>query len=364
MHKVLTVLGARPQFIKAAPISAALAPCVQEILVHTGQHYDANMSDVFFDELNLPEPHYHLGVGGGSPSEQLAHSLLGLVSIIEQEQPHAIVVYGDTTSTLAGALSASQNQIPLIHIEAGLRSFDRKMPEEVNRVMTDQLAQLLCVPTESAMQQLKHEGLDKNAVWTGDVMADMVLTWSEHLKLPQDLLQAHACQEKSYALMTLHRAELTSEQSSMANVLTAIQHYPHKILFPVHPRTKHVLQGWEMWEDLCQNEKFAVLEPLSYGDFLALLKYSEVFLTDSGGAQKEAALLKVPCITMRHQTEWLETLESGCNTLVGYDPERIKAAIDLSGEMMDIKPYYKAGDAVQQTVTAIQLFLDRLKHLN
>jgi len=319
--KVVTVLGARPQFIKAAPLSAVLRQEHTEILVHTGQHYDYQMSDVFFAELGLPHPEYSLGVGSKQHGAQTGEMLAGVEGVLLRERPDWVLVYGDTNSTLAGALAAAKLHIPVAHVEAGLRSFNRQMPEEVNRVVTDHLSALLFCPSDQAVSNLRHEGITAGVVRTGDVMADALYF---HARRAEAAGRAPLFAPQSYMLATVHRAENTDTPGRLESILQAFAQVPGRIVLPLHPRTAKLLAA----RGIKVPANVSVIEPLGYLDMVLLEKGAELILTDSGGVQKEAYLWRVPCVTLREETEWVETVEAGWNTLAGAKPEAIVAAVD------------------------------------
>lgn len=321
--KILTILGARPQFIKAAPVSREIRKEHTEVIVHTGQHYDQNMSDIFFEELNIPKPDYLLNVGSGSHGLQTGNMLIKIEEVILKEKPDYVLVYGDTNSTLAGALAAAKLHIPVVHIEAGLRSFNKKMPEEVNRILTDNVSEFLFCPTDTAVQNLKNENITKNVLNVGDVMYDAVMY---NTKLAEDstVLEEHGLKPKEYHLVTLHRAENTDFPEKMANIIEAFKRIDQTLVWPIHPRTKHKLADYGI--DLASVPNLKVIEPVGYLDMLSLESKAEKILTDSGGVQKEAYFLKIPCVTLREETEWVETVANKGNVLVGSDTEKIVAA--------------------------------------
>ena len=311
--KILTIVGARPQFIKAAPVSSALkAAGHQEYLVHTGQHYDANMSQVFFDELNIPEPDMNLAIGSGSHGRQTGQMLMALEEVMEAERPDWVLVYGDTNSTLAGALAAAKLQIPIAHVEAGLRSFNRTMPEEHNRVLTDHCADLLFCPTQTAADLLAKEGIVQNVHLVGDTMYDAVLGFSEVAQRTSKILQTLALETEGYYLATIHRPYNTDVPENLKNVLNGLQALDKPVIFPVHPRTRQKISELEF----VNTGTLQLLSPVGYLDMLTLLKNAGTLLTDSGGMQKEAYFFGVPCVTLRPETEWVETVEQGWNVLV------------------------------------------------
>ena len=319
--RIVTIVGARPQFIKCAPLSRVIRKKHEEILVHTGQHYDTEMSDIFFNDLAISEPDYNLGIGSGSHGEQTGRMLIEIEKVLVKEQPNLVLVYGDTNSTLAGALAASKLNIKVAHIEAGLRSFDRSMPEEVNRVMTDHISNLLFCPTETAIVNLNNEGITDGLCNVGDVMKDAL----EHNKFIAEkksmILTDIDVRTKEFILATVHRPENTDSIENLSSIVKAFTDTDEIIVFPVHPRTEKYLKEYGLWENLCQHVK--VMRPVGYLDMLKLMNNSKKILTDSGGVQKEAYMLSVPCVTMRKNTEWVETVKNGWNILVGSDYEKI-----------------------------------------
>ena len=332
--KIITVLGARPQFIKAAPVSRELRKIHTELIIHTGQHYDANMSDIFFEELEIPKPDFHLGVGSSNHGKQTGEMLEKIEEILVQEKPDYLLVYGDTNSTLAGALAASKLHIPVIHIEAGLRSFNKKMPEEINRIMTDHVSNLLFCPTKTAVQNLENENILENVFNVGDVMYDAV---DYNLKLAEDkseILEKEKLTSKEYYLITVHRAENTDDHAKMKNVIKAFTRIKGDKVWPIHPRTRKVIENQGF--DLKEVPGLHVIDPVGYLDMITLEQNARKIITDSGGVQKEAYFMRIPCITMREQTEWVETLEGNANILVGTDPEKIVSAVEK-----DVNPIYK-----------------------
>jgi UDP-N-acetylglucosamine 2-epimerase len=326
--KVVTVVGARPQFIKAAPVSKALREAgYTEFLIHTGQHYDYGMSQVFFDELSLPKPDVNLGVGSGTHGQQTGQMLIGIEEILLAERPDYTLVYGDTNSTLAGALAAVKLHIPLAHVEAGLRSYNREMPEEHNRVLTDHCADLLFCPTQTALDNLVREGITQGMHLVGDTMYDAVLRFGEIARQRSTILNDLGLQPKKYLLATVHRASNTDNPENLRNILSAFAEIEEPIIFPVHPRTRQKIDelGFLNPQSAISNPKF--IEPVGYLDMLMLEQSARLILTDSGGVQKEAFWLGVPCLTLRDETEWIETVTSGWNILVGADAPKIVQAI-------------------------------------
>jgi UDP-N-acetylglucosamine 2-epimerase len=327
MH-FLTIVGARPQFIKAAPLSAELRKQHTEFLVHTGQHYDDNMSDVFFRELNIPLPDRHLGVGSGSHGAQTAAMLVQIEQALQEVRPDAVIIYGDTNSTVAGALAAAKMHIPVAHVEAGLRSFDRRMPEEINRIVADHLSTWLFVPSQVSVAQLAKEGIIQGVHDVGDVMADSVRLFAPLAKAKSRILETVNLKPGSYYLSTIHRAANTDDAARLAGILKGLGRAPMPVVLPLHPRTQAAIRRHKLESLLTPpNGKLMIIEPLGYLDMLQLQQHAAAILTDSGGVQKEAYYLNVPCITLRDETEWVETVATGWNQLTGADPDRIQAAI-------------------------------------
>jgi UDP-GlcNAc3NAcA epimerase len=345
--RLLTVVGARPQFIKAAPLSAAIArnPTLDEVLVHTGQHYDPAMSEVFFAELEIPTPGYNLGVQANTHGAMTGRMLEGLERVMLQERPDAVVVYGDTNSTLAGALSATKLHIPLVHIEAGLRSFNRRMPEEINRVATDAISDLLLCPSAAAAEQLRREASVGRVEVVGDIMHDAVLRVRTAALRQPDLARSLGI-GGDYAVCTVHRAENVDDPLRFRSVLDFVGSYAEDhqlpVVLPVHPRAKQALAGQNI------GSRLHLVDSLGYLDMQALVARSSLVLTDSGGLQKEAYFHRVPCVTLRDETEWTETIAAGWNrlwTTPGYETPR-----------SDI-PEYGAGDAADKCLEAIKALL-------
>ena len=323
--KILSIVGARPQFIKAALVSRKLQEKgIKEILVHTGQHYDFNMSDVFFEELNLPKPDYHLGVGSGSHGEQTGKMLIEIEKVLFKEKPDFVLVYGDTNTTLAGALAGVKLHVSVAHIEAGLRSFNRRIPEEINRVLTDHCSDILFAPTDKAVENLKKEGIVKGVYKVGDVMFDLALEVKDKVD-EEKILSKYSLKPKEFILVTVHRAENTDIKENLGNIWNALKDIANsgiKVFFPIHPRTKKALENY----DLVNGKIFKNLvmtEPVSYFEMIVIESNAKVIITDSGGVQKEGYFFKTPCIIPRNETEWLELVETGWNKVVGNKGENI-----------------------------------------
>jgi UDP-GlcNAc3NAcA epimerase len=358
--KILTVVGNRPQFIKAAAVSEPLREHNEEILVHTGQHHDDSLSRVFFSELGLARPDRELGIAGGSNTSQTARMLAALEPLLSELGPEAVLVYGDTNSTLAGALAAAQAHIPVIHVEAGMRSFDRTMPEELNRVLTDHLAGLLLCPSESARANLEAESVAGTIAVVGDVMVDVAMRGEPSARADSRTLAAHGLQNGAYLLLTVHRAGNVDDFVRLRALLELVRALPAPVLFPLHPRTRARLSDAGLFEELERIDGLTLTEPLGYLEFGALLRRARAVLTDSGGVQKEAYLAGVPCVTLRANTEWVETVDAGWNTLVDLDARAALSA--LSRRPPRERPQlYGDGHAAERSVQAIAAFARSLE---
>ena len=344
---VLTVVGARPQFIKAAAVSRAIRRCHREVLIHTGQHYDANMSDVFFGELDLPQPDEHLGIGSGTQAEQTGRMLAAIEPAIERHRPDVVLVYGDTNSTLAGALAAAKLGVPVAHVEAGLRSWNRRMAEEINRVVTDRLSQFLFCPSDAALANLRNEGITAGVHLVGDVMADVLRLMLSNGHHRSPLAGELGLEPGRYLLATIHRAENTDDPMRLSALVESLGSTGEPVVFPVHPRTRKALDR----ERIVMPANVRTIDPIGYVDVLALAKSARLVATDSGGLQKEAYWLGVPCVTLRDETEWVETVDVGWNRVVGADPARIRAALDAGLKWPTAHPpLYGDGRAAERIV--------------
>ncbi len=328
--KVITVVGARPQFIKAAAVSrvirAKYADRINEILVHTGQHHDGNMSQIFFDELDISSPKYHLKISGGGHGEMTGRMLQALETVLKQEEPDWVLIYGDTNSTLAAALAAVKMHIPVAHVEAGLRSFNMRMPEEVNRIVADRVSTLLFCPTKFAVDNLRQEGLVAGVHQVGDVMFDVSLYYRDVARCRSDALNRYGLADGNYVLATCHRAENTDDPVRLEAILRALCDIAERlpVVLPLHPRTRNIITSRGLETIL---GKVHIVDPLTFFDMVRLEQSAKVVVTDSGGVQKEAFFFEVPCVTMRDETEWTETVDLGWNRLVGADRSKILDAV-------------------------------------
>lgn len=321
--KIVTIVGARPQFIKLGPFSREIRKFHDEIIVHTGQHFDAEMSDLFFKDLEIPQPNYNLEIHGGTHGQQTGMMLSSIEEILMKELPNLVVVFGDTNSTLAGSLAAAKLNIPCLHVEAGLRSFNRTMPEEINRIVADHTSDYLFAPTETAMKNIAIEGLTKKAFNTGDIMVDSI-TWGVSKSVNSTILNTLGLTENSFTLLTLHRPYNVDDPEKLKGIITSISQLNSKIVFPIHPRTRDIIDR----NNITIPSNFVVTKPIGYLDFIKLQSKSIRIITDSGGIQKEAFLLNKPCVTLRTETEWVETVEAGWNILLDITNPKIIEIIE------------------------------------
>lgn len=349
---ITTIVGARPQFIKSAPVSGILEKRGhREYVVHTGQHYDYNMSQIFYEELHIPKPSINLSIGSGPHGYQIAQMLIGIEEVLLKQRPEIVLVYGDTNSTLAGALAATKLRIPLAHIEAGLRSFNKYMPEEQNRVLTDHCADVLFCPTQTAVENLRLENIVDGVHQVGDTMYDAVLQFSTMAKEKATLLTKLGVLPKQYLLATVHRAENTDDPTKLKEILTAFAEICEPIIFPIHPRTYKTLTNL----GLQISNNIQLIEPVGYLDMLSLESNARIILTDSGGIQKEAYFFSVPCITLRSETEWVETVNAGWNTIAGTNSELIvKAVTSFRAPNESRKFLYGSGTASESIVDILE----------
>ncbi|WP_165672398.1 non-hydrolyzing UDP-N-acetylglucosamine 2-epimerase [Metapseudomonas otitidis] len=360
MKKILTIIGARPQFIKASAVSRAISEIggMQEVIVHTGQHFDANMSDIFFEQLGIPRPHHALEIHGGSHGAMTGRMLEAVEQVLLQELPDVVLVYGDTNSTLAGALAAAKLDIPVAHVEAGLRSFNMKMPEEINRILTDRISRWLFTPTHTASANLLREGYAQSSITeVGDVMYDAALHHGTRVQAGTGLMAGLGLTEKGYVLATIHRQENTDHPHRLATIVEALIATARSlpVVWPLHPRTRAQLQKAGLLEAL--SRQVTLIDPLGYLDMVQLEKFAALIATDSGGVQKEAFFYQVPCITLRDETEWVELVQAGWNRLAPpTDADSVQAAIEaaLGSRGQDVQPY-GAGDAARRVATSILL---------
>ena len=322
--KIITIIGARPQFIKAGALSREIKknPIFEEIIIHTGQHFDTNMSDIFFDEMDIPKPNYNLNINGLSHGAMTGQMLEGIENIILKEKPNIVLVYGDTNSTLAGALAAKKLNVKLAHVEAGLRSFNMQMPEEINRILTDRISDWLFCPTVTAINNLKNEGFDKfnsKIIKTGDVMEDAALFYAQKAEEKSRIISELNIIGKKYILATIHRAENTDNIENLKNIILAFNQLntEYQVIVPLHPRTKKILEQNNI------KTAFNIIDPVGYFDMIMLLKNCALVITDSGGLQKEAFFFRKYCITTREQTEWVELIENGYNFIAGTNTDFI-----------------------------------------
>ena len=353
---VLTVVGNRPQFIKAAAVSSPLRQSHDEVLIHTGQHFDEELSGIFFNELGLPSPDRELGISRGSNTSQVARMLAALEPVVGEATPDVVLVYGDTNSTLAGALAGAQAGVPVAHVEAGMRSFDRKMPEELNRVLADHASSLLLCSSHVAAENLQREAVNGSVELVGDVMVDVAMSVQPRARTRLDLVQARGLGPGEYVLATAHRAATVDDPARLARLVELLLAVPHPLVLPLHPRTHGRLRAAGLLERLQRSDRVIVTPPLGYLELTALLCNARAVITDSGGLQKEAYLAGVRCITLRASTEWVETVQTGWNTLVDLDVSAMLGALEREPPM-ERPQLYGDGHASERVVAALTLHL-------
>lgn len=345
--KIATILGARPQFIKAAAVSRELRKRHKEVLIHTGQHYDYEMSGIFFDGLEIPAPDVNLGIGSGAHGAQTGAMLKGIEEVLISERPDWVLIYGDTNSTLAGALAAAKLLIPVAHVEAGLRSFNRAMPEEINRVIADHLSKLLLCPSDTAVANLAAEGITQNVHQAGDVMSDALIWAKQRIEArPPEVLNRLGLKKKNFLLATVHRGENTDDRERLAGIVNALNSVNERVIFPIHPRARKALASAQ-----CElRPQVQLVDPVGYFEMVTLTSAARMILTDSGGLQKEAYWLGVPCITLRDETEWVETVTAGWNILAGANSAAIVHAVRSFVPAANRAPLYGEGGAAARCV--------------
>ncbi|MBC8376171.1 MAG: UDP-N-acetylglucosamine 2-epimerase (non-hydrolyzing) [FCB group bacterium] len=349
--KLVTIIGARPQFVKASVISKALRDAGHtEILVNTGQHYDDNMARIFFEEMGIPKPDYDLGVGSGTHASQTASTLVGIEKILFIEKPDFIIVFGDTNATVAGALAAAKCHIKIVHIEAGLRSYNRKMPEEINRVVTDVLSDLLFVPTQVAVDNLNREGITSGIYIVGDVMVDALITYTKIAEKKSHVLKELSLEKEKFLLMTIHRPSNADSDERLLSILKEVSRIDLPVIFPVHPRSRTRVEKLISQTD----GNIRIIDPVGYLDMMMLEKYASIIITDSGGVQKEAYLHKTPCLTVRGETEWVETVRDGWNYIVGDQLEQISILSNNFPKPKEWHPHYGDGTSSARIVEILE----------
>ena len=349
MKKIIAIIGARPQFIKHFPLEKAAKGEINLLALHTGQHYDADMSQIFFDELGMQKPAFLLETGSGSHAVQTGKMMIDIELILQSEKPDGVIVYGDTNSTLAGALVASKMHIPIFHIEAGIRSYNKEMPEEVNRLLTDHLSSIMFVPSEDGVRNLKKEGITENVLNVGDIMKDMIES-----ALDSNLLK-NMIIDKPYYYTTIHRPYNTDHKERLTEVLEMLNSLQKLVVFSIHPRTRNLMASFGLNENMFTNIKF--ISPQGYFNNLSYLAKSDGLITDSGGMQKEAYWMKKKCITIRKETEWKETLENGWNSLCFYDLYDVKEKVEILPDVY--YPLYGDGKAAEKIISKISNFLKK-----
>ena len=349
---VISIVGARPQFVKVSPVHRAVSKRHEHQILHTGQHYDYQMSQVFFEELDIPVPDHYLGIGSGSHGMQTGKMLMAIEEVLIKEEPDMVLVYGDTNSTLAGALAAVKLNIPIGHIEAGLRSYRRGMPEEINRVLTDHISHLLYCPSQVSELNLRREGVEKGVMVVGDTMTEVLLEIEERLK--DNKLSELGVRKGDYVICSIHRQENADDRKNMEEIIGAILSSEDTFVLPLHPRTRKNLAGWGMLGTLEKAENVILTEPMNFMAFTAMEKWARAIMTDSGGVQKEAYFFGVPCVTVRDETEWVETLEEGWNVLVGADRGKIAEALSRGRPSAERRTSYGDSGVSERIASSIE----------
>jgi UDP-N-acetylglucosamine 2-epimerase (non-hydrolysing) len=353
--KIISVVGARPQFIKLAVLSQKLREKHRELILHTGQHYDDELSEVFFKELKIPRPDFNLGIGSGNHGYQTGKMLEGIENILLKQKPDLVIIYGDTNSTLAGALAATKQNIPLAHVEAGLRSYRKSMPEEINRKVADHLSDFLFCPTRTAVVNLKREGITRGIYLVGDVMYDSVLRNLKMARRRSSVMKDLSLFKREFYLITIHRAENTDDQKNLKKIVDILLSIKGKVIFPAHPRVIKFLKKYNLLKRIRSKKDLALIDPVSYWDMLVLEENARFILTDSGGVQKEAFFIKTPGITLREETEWPETLKEGLNKVTGLDLKKIKGILKRRPPFRNTRPHPfgdgKASEKISRIIT-------------
>jgi UDP-N-acetylglucosamine 2-epimerase len=350
---IISIVGTRPQFVKMALVSKELNKYHTEKIIHTGQHYDKTMSHLFFDELNIKKPDYNLNIGSASHGTQTGKMLIEIEKVLLKEKPDLVLIYGDTNSTLSGALAASKLHIKIGHIEAGLRSFDKYMPEEINRILTDHISNLYFCPTKSSIKLLNNEGIKNNIFFTGDVMYDSVISNLKIAKNNSTILKNYKLLNKNYILVTIHRASNTNNKNNLIPILNTLLQSNEQFIFPLHPRTEKYMRNYNIYNKIKLSSNILLTKPLGYLDMIMLESSAKKIITDSGGVQKEAYFLKVPCITLRNETEWIETVKDRWNILVGNDTKKILDAIVNFNPKTKQHNYFGNGNAAKNIAEII-----------
>ncbi len=351
--KIISVVGARPQFIKLAVLSKTLRKKHRELILHTGQHYADELSKIFFQELKIPLPDFNLGIGSGNHGQQTGRMLQGIENILLKQNPDLVIVYGDTNSTLAGALATSKQNIPLAHVEAGLRSYKKSMPEEINRVVSDHLSDFLFCPTRTAVENLKKEGITKGVYLVGDVMYDSVLQNLKIARKTSSVIKDLALKPNEFFLVTIHRSENTDEPKNLKKIIDILVSIKGRVIFPAHPRVIKFIKIYNLLKRLKSKKDLALIDPVSYWDMLILQENARFILTDSGGVQKEAFFLKTPCITLREETEWTETVKEGLNNVTGLNLKKIRDILKKEPTIKNTKTHPFGDGKASQKISRI-----------
>tara|TARA_Y100000031_G_scaffold21169_1_gene21861 strand:+ start:276 stop:1376 length:1101 start_codon:yes stop_codon:yes gene_type:complete len=350
MMKIASIIGARPQFIKLSPLSKELRKYHKEIIIHTGQHYDRKMSGLFFKELDITEPDYNLEVGSGSHGYQTGEMLKRIEKVLIKEKPDLVIVYGDTNSTLAGALAAAKLNIKVVHIEAGLREFDKSIPEEINKIVSDHTSEILFCPSDLGVRNLAKEGITANVYNVGDITLDLAKRLLADIILEKSILKKYNLKKKDFCYMTMHREKNTKQKKRLGSIVSALEHISKTIIFPVHPRTIKALKEYKLWGKINQIKSLKIVPPIGYNESIMLIKNAEKTITDSGGVIKESYFLKTPAVIIDDTTEWVETIEDGWNIIAGADKNKIIRYVNKTVKPRRHREVYGNGKSAQKII--------------
>jgi len=359
MMKIASIIGTRPQFIKLAPLSKELRKYHKEIIIHTGQHYDKKMSGLFFKELNISQPDYNLEVGSGSHGQQTGEMIARIEKVLIKEKPDLVIVYGDTNSTLAGALAAAKLNIKVAHIEAGLREFDKSIPEEINKIVTDHSSNILFCPSNIGVKNLAKEGISANVYNVGDITLDLAKRLSANSILEKRILKKYNLKKKDFCYMTMHREKNTGQKKRLSNIVSALENISKTIIFPMHPRTVKALKKYKLWSKINQIKSLKILPPIGYQESIMLIKNAEKTITDSGGVIKESYFLKTPAVIIDDTTEWTETIEDGWNIIAGADKNKIIKSVNKAVKSKRHRKVYGHGKSAQKIIRILNDYLSK-----
>jgi len=359
MMKIASIIGTRPQFIKLAPLSKEVRKNHKEIIIHTGQHYDKKMSDLFFKELDIHQPDYNLEVGSGSHGQQTGEMIKRIEKVLIKENPDLVLVYGDTNSTLSGALAAAKLNITVAHIEAGLREFDKSIPEEINKIVSDHTSNILFCPSDLGMKNLAKEGITANVYNVGDITLDLAKRLSANTILEKSILKKYNLKKKDFYYMTMHREKNTGQKKRLSSIVSALENISKTVIFPIHPRTAKALKKYKLWGKINQIKSLKILPPIGYQESIMLIKNAEKTITDSGGVIKESYFLKTPAVIIDDTTEWVETVEDGWNVIAGADKDKIIRFVNRAVKPKRHREVYGNGKSAQKIIRMLNNYLSK-----